>query len=55
MPLQTHISGCLRSSPKRELKFAEESCWKGESAQAEFRAKAQAVEAPSWQPQIEAA
>lgn len=55
MPLQTHILGCLRSSPKRELKFAEESCWKGESAQAEFRAKAQAVEAASWQQQIEAA
>ena len=40
---------------KRELKFAEESCWKGESAQAEFLAKAQAVEAASWQQQIEAA
>ncbi|MGA8882379.1 MAG: hypothetical protein WB445_01970 [Acinetobacter sp.] len=55
MPLQTHILGSPRISAKRELKFAEESCWKGESAQAEFRAKAQAVQAASWQPQIEAA
>jgi len=30
----------LRIGAKRELKFAEKSCWKRESTQAEFLAKA---------------
>ena len=52
--IQTHILGYPRIGIKRELKFAEESYWKGEIAQTEFLAKAQAVEAANWQAQVDA-
>lgn len=54
MTLTTHILGYPRIGAKRELKFAEESYWKGEITQAEFLAKAQALEASNWQAQINA-
>ena len=54
MSIQTHILGYPRVGAKRELKFACESYWKGESTQAEFLAKAQAVEAANWQAQADA-
>lgn len=54
MSIQTHILGYPRVGAKRELKFAEEAYWKGESTQAEFLEKAQAVEAANWQSQAEA-
>ena len=54
MTLTTHILGYPRIGAKRELKFAEESYWKGEITQAEFLAKAQALEASNWQAQIDA-
>jgi 5-methyltetrahydropteroyltriglutamate--homocysteine methyltransferase len=54
MSIQTHILGYPRIGAKRELKFAEESYWKGEITQTEFIEKAQAVEAQNWQAQIDA-
>ncbi|MFU8926434.1 5-methyltetrahydropteroyltriglutamate--homocysteine S-methyltransferase [Acinetobacter puyangensis] len=54
MGIQTHILGYPRIGVKRELKFAEEAYWKGESTQAEFLEKAQAVEAANWQAQVDA-
>ena len=50
----THILGYPRIGAKRELKFAEESYWQGQSTQAELVAKAQAVEASNWQAQVDA-
>ncbi|MHA3048690.1 5-methyltetrahydropteroyltriglutamate--homocysteine S-methyltransferase [Acinetobacter sp. ANC 4641] len=54
MTIQTHILGYPRIGAKRELKFAEEAYWKGESTQAEFLSKAQAIEASNWQAQVDA-
>lgn len=54
MSIQTHILGYPRIGAKRELKFAEEAYWKGESTQAEFLEKAYAVEASNWQAQADA-
>ncbi|WP_010114821.1 5-methyltetrahydropteroyltriglutamate--homocysteine S-methyltransferase [Acinetobacter sp. P8-3-8] len=54
MSIQTHILGYPRIGTKRELKFAEESYWKGEISQTEFLEKAQAVEASNWQAQVDA-
>lgn len=52
--MKTHILGYPRIGAKRELKFAQESYWKGDSSQAAFLEKAQAVEAANWQSQIDA-
>jgi 5-methyltetrahydropteroyltriglutamate--homocysteine methyltransferase len=54
MTIQTHILGYPRIGAKRELKFAEEAYWKGESTQAEFLSTAQAIEASNWQAQVDA-
>lgn len=54
MTIQTHILGYPRIGEKRELKFAEEAYWKGESTQAEFLSTAQAIEASNWQAQVDA-
>ncbi|WP_168419037.1 MULTISPECIES: hypothetical protein [Acinetobacter] len=54
MTLTTHILGYPRIGAKRELKFAEESYWKGEIQQVDFLAEAQAVEAANWQAQVDA-
>lgn len=54
MSIKTHILGYPRIGAKRELKFAEENYWKGEITQAEFLAKAQAVETANWQAQVDA-
>lgn len=54
MSIKTHILGYPRIGAKRELKFAEERYWNGEITQAEFLAKAQAVEAANWQAQVDA-
>ncbi|KJV39008.1 5-methyltetrahydropteroyltriglutamate--homocysteine S-methyltransferase [Acinetobacter brisouii] len=54
MTIQTHILGYPRIGAKRELKFAEEAYWTGESTQAEFLSKAQAIEASNWQAQVDA-
>ncbi len=45
----SHIFWATHALVRRELKFAEESYWKGEITQAEFLAKAQALEASNWQ------
>ena len=54
MTLTTHILGYPRIGAKRELKFVEESYWKGEIQQVDFLAEAQAVEAANWQAQVDA-
>jgi len=52
--LTTHILGYPRIGAKRELKFALEKYWQGNSSQAELIASAQAVEAANWQAQVDA-
>ena len=54
MAIQTHILGYPRIGTKRELKFAAERYWKGETSQTELLAQAEAVEASNWQAQIDA-
>ena len=52
--LTTHVLGYPRIGAKRELKFALEKYWQGNSSQAELIASAQAVEAANWQAQVDA-
>ncbi|WP_410209485.1 hypothetical protein [Aquirhabdus sp.] len=43
-----HILGYPCIDAKRELKFAEESCWQNKSTQAELVEQALLVEARNW-------
>ncbi|OTG71264.1 hypothetical protein B9T26_12115 [Acinetobacter sp. ANC 4169] len=52
MTITSHILGYPRIGTKCELKFAQESYWKGKTTPADFLAKVQAVEASNWQSQI---
>ena len=54
MRITSHILGYPRIGAKRELKFAQEKYWNGETTQTEFLTQAHAVEAANWQAQIDA-
>ncbi|MFD1439109.1 hypothetical protein [Acinetobacter terrae] len=54
MTITSHILDYPRVGAKRELKFASESYWKGESTQVDFLTKAQAVEASNWKVKVDA-
>lgn len=54
MAITTHILGYPRIGKKRELKFALESYWRGESSQAELEAVGQELRARHWQEQQDA-
>ncbi|OAJ62256.1 5-methyltetrahydropteroyltriglutamate--homocysteine S-methyltransferase [Paraburkholderia ginsengiterrae] len=51
---RTHISGFPRIGAQRELKFAQESFWRGESDENHLRGVARALRARHWQQQQDA-
>jgi 5-methyltetrahydropteroyltriglutamate--homocysteine methyltransferase len=53
-PIQTHIPGFPRIGAARELKFALEKHWRGESAEAELEAAGAALRARHWAQQRDA-
>jgi 5-methyltetrahydropteroyltriglutamate--homocysteine methyltransferase len=51
---RTHISGFPRIGPQRELKFAQESFWRGETGEPELRGVARELRAGHWRLQRDA-
>jgi 5-methyltetrahydropteroyltriglutamate--homocysteine methyltransferase len=48
---RTHVLGVPRIGPNRELKFAQEACWRGEIDEAALRAVASGIRQANWRRQ----